>query len=195
MEVDMSAGYSKQDLLSFLDYLSNKGLMNKDTVSSRRAAVNTLLSILSDDEAANLKGLDLDTLLQRFVNLKGSGFKPESVRVYKSRLGAVLADFERYKRDPLNYKPNHTARERAQRPQNGDTHKETPKRAAIPLSGTAGFGTASVNDDEIQAIEFPIPIRKGVIVRVAGIPSDLTPEEAQKIGNVILALSGSQETD
>jgi hypothetical protein len=45
------------------------------------------------------------------------------------------------------------------------------------------------------AIEFPIPIRKGVIVRVAGIPSDLSPEEATKIGNVILALSGSQELD
>jgi hypothetical protein len=190
MEVDMSTGYSRQDLLNFLDYLSNKGLMKKDTVSSRRAAVNTLLSILSDDEATNLKGLDMDMLLQRFVNLKGSGFKPESVRVYKSRLGAVLADFERYKRDPLNYKPNHAARERPSRSQNGETPKETPKQAATPPPVTA-----SANDDEIQAIEFPIPIRKGVIVRVAGIPSDLTPEEATKIGNVILALSGSQEAD
>jgi hypothetical protein len=184
----MSTGYSKQDVLNFLDYLSNKGLMNKDTVASRRAAVNTLLSILSDDEAANLKGLDMDVLLQRFVNLKGSGFKPESVRVYKSRLGAVLADFERYKSNPLTYKPN-TPRERPSRSQNGEAPKETPKRPAAPPAGTP------VNDDEIQAIEFPIPIRKGVIVRVAGIPSDLTPEEATKIGNVILALSGSQEAD
>jgi hypothetical protein len=192
MEVDMSTGYAKQDVLNFLDYLSNKGLMNKDTVAARRAAVNTLLSILSDEESANLRGLDLDMLLQRFVNLKGSGFKPESVRVYKSRLGAVLADFERYKSDPLKYKPNHTARDRTQRSQNGDTAKETSRQTAAPAPPA---GTASANDDEIQAIEFPIPIRKGVIVKVTGIPSDLTPEEATKIGNVILALSGSQETD
>lgn len=184
----MTTSYSKQDVLQFLDYLSNKGLMNKDTVSSRKAAVNTLLSILSDEEAANLKGLDVDLLLHRFAHKKGSGFKPESIRVYKSRLNSVLADFERYKRDPVNYKPNQTSRERPQRAQNGEAQKEIPKRTPPPRTGGAA-------DDEIEAIEFPIPIRKGVIVRVAGIPSDLTPEEATKIGNVILALSGSQEVD
>src|SRR5262245_41790498 len=148
MEADMATTYSKQDVLQFLDYLSSKGLMNKDTVSSRRAAVNTLLSILSEEEAANLKGLDVDLLLHRFANKKGSGFKPESIRVYKSRLNAVLADFERYKRDPVNYKPNHAHRERQQRAQNGEIQKETPKRSAMPPSGTGG-----TVDDEIEAIE------------------------------------------
>ncbi len=31
---------SRTSLLSFLDYLANKGLMNKATVAARKAAVN-----------------------------------------------------------------------------------------------------------------------------------------------------------
>jgi hypothetical protein len=126
-------------------------------------------------------------LLHRFANKKGNEFKPESMRVYKSRLGAVLADFERYKSNPVGYKPNHTPRMRIRL---NEAEVETSKPATVTPAVTSR-GDA----DEIEAIEFPIPIRKGVIVRVSGIPSDLTPEEATKIGNVILALSGSQEVD
>ena len=48
----MSQDFSKQSFLDFLDYLANKGLVNKSTVSSRKAAANALLDILDDGEAA-----------------------------------------------------------------------------------------------------------------------------------------------
>ncbi len=187
----MNGGYSRQALLDFLDYLGNKGLVKAATVSSRKAAVNTLLSILSEEEAADLKGLDVDALLNRFSNLNGGKFKPESLRVYKSRLNSTLEDFENYKKNPLSFKPQVSARDRSARNTARDRAEQRP--GAETRAGTADALITESFTSRVEEIVFPIPIRKGVIVKVAGIPTDLTPEEATKIGNVILALSGSQE--
>jgi hypothetical protein len=189
-ELDMNGGYSRQALLDFLDYLGNKGLVKTATVASRKAAVNTLLSILSDEEAADLSNLDVDSLIQRFSNLKGADFKPESLRVYKSRLSSALEDFASWKRNPVAFKPQVATRDRSTRSQ----ARERPAQAAPETkTGTADALITESFTSKIEEIVFPIPIRRGVIVKVAGIPADLTPEEATKIGNVILALSGSQE--
>src|SRR5262249_12701924 len=105
-----------------------------------------------------------------------------------SRLNSVLEDFHRYKKDPTGYKPHAPAKERAARPASPKPRPgDAPKRSIAT--------DATDDDDELKTeeIDFPIPIRKGVIVTVSGIPADLTPEEATKIGAVILALSGSQE--
>jgi hypothetical protein len=186
----MTGGYSKQALLDFLDYLGNNGLMKAATVASRKAAVNTLLSILPNEEVADLSNLDIETLVHRFLNKKGGEFKPESLRVYKSRLSSTLEDFESYKRNPLGFKPQVSVRDRTTRNSTRDKPNLPPTVAKI---GTADAHITESFTSKIEEIVFPIPIRKGVIVKVAGIPADLTPEEATKIGNVILALSGSQE--
>ncbi len=184
--------YSREAILEFLDFLAAKGLLNRTTAVSRKAAVNTLLSILSPEEAGNLRKLDVDDLVLRFSNLKGSDFKPESLRVYKSRLSSVLDDYHRYKTDPLSFRPRVAQRSRGTKPADARTEKSSDTRPTQNPETERGAENA-VTEDPIQSIVFPIPIRPGVIVKVAGIPSDLTPEEAQKIGNVILALSGSQE--
>lgn len=188
----MAADYSRDAVLDFLDFLANKGLLNRGTAVSRKAAVNTLLSILSEEEAADLRALDLDDLVLRFSNLKGSEFKPESLRVYKSRLNSVLQDYARYKSDPLGFKPKISGRERSEKQSRTQADKVGSSKSE-KVATPAVVQPLRSQDDETQSIVFPIPIRSGVIVKVAGIPSDLTPEEAQKIGNVILALSGSQE--
>ncbi len=97
--------FSKAKFLEFLDFLGNKGLMNKMTVASRKAAVKTFLSILSDQEAQDVTKLDLNELAIRFSNLKGAEFKPESIKVYKSRVTTALEDFKKYRANPLSFKP------------------------------------------------------------------------------------------
>jgi hypothetical protein len=194
LETNMTQDYSRQAVLKFLDHLADKGLANRATVVSRKAAVNTLLSILSDDEASDLRKLDVDDLLLRFFNLKGEGFKPASLNVYKSRLNSVLSDFERYRQNPLGFKSRVTARDKVGRAKadarDADDNKLAPAKSKRPAQ------PEKVEEQvAFEKIDFPIPIRPGVIVKVTGIPSDLTPDEAVKIGNVILALSGSQEAE
>lgn len=195
MNEQTSQAISRSDILRFLDYLADKGLAKRATVQSRKAAVNTLLSILSDEEAADLRGLDIDGLIGRFHNIKGDDFKPASLRVYKSRLQNVIHDYGRYKQSPLNYRPLQGG-ERPSKPRQETARSAVSDKSASQVLSAVPEAEKFAISGGVEAVEtivFPIPLRRGVIVRVSGIPSDLTPEEAEKIGNVVLALSGSQE--
>ena len=183
----MATDHSREALLAFLDYLGAKGLMKKGTVSARKAAVNALLGILPNEEAKDLSELDLDQLVQRFSNLKGSKFKPQSLRVYKSRLASALEDFRSYRADPLSFRPGLSPKER--RPLG-----RTPQRAGNEeKAGSAHPPRPPKSTLLADELIFPIPIRDGVIVRIACIPSDLTLAEARKIANVVLALATKDE--
>ncbi len=180
----MSTDYSREGLLSFLDYLGAKGLMKRPTVSGRKAAANALLGILTAEEAKDLSKLDLDQLTRRFSNLKGKDFKPKSLQVYKSRLASALEDFQNYRRNPLAFRPSLSPKER--RVSASLPRKEVRDETVV---GTPTRQHVSIADELI----FPIPLRDGVVVRIACIPSDLTTAEARKIANVVLALATKDE--
>ena len=61
---------------AFLDWMSEKGLMAKNTVVARKAAANKVLGTLSNEEAQDVTVLDLDTVMRRFTNLEGKGYTP-----------------------------------------------------------------------------------------------------------------------
>jgi hypothetical protein len=169
--------FSKAKLLDFLDFLGNKGLMNKMTVASRKAAANTLLSILSEQEAQDITKLDLNEVAMRFTNLKGAEFKPESIKVYKSRVSSAIEDFKKYRASPLTFKPSIVS-PKAPSAQKADKDSE---QNSVVKSGKFV--------DDPSGVTFPVPIRPNVVVRIVGVPSDLTKREAAKIANVVVALA------
>jgi hypothetical protein len=177
----MAQGFSKTELLKFLDYLADKGLMKGSGVASRKAAVNSFLGILKPEEAEDLTNLNLDEVAMRFANLKGSQFKPESMRVYKSRVSSSLEDFKNYRKNPIAFKPSAPIVKNAGTSKNekSGTKSKFQKASSIKES----FFESS------QEVSFPIPIRPNVIVHLVGIPNDLTKREATKIANVVVALA------
>ena len=102
---------TRQDFLAFLDWMSEKGLMAKNTVAARKAAANKVLGILSDDEAQDVTALNLDTVMRRFNNLEGRGYTPGSLTTYFSRLRSALDDFKLYLDKPLTFRPGVQPRE------------------------------------------------------------------------------------
>jgi site-specific recombinase XerC len=177
----MAETISKAQLTDFLDFLGKKGLMNAATVAARKAATNTMLGILSEEEAADVSDIDLEDLSRRFLNLKGNNFKPESVRVYKSRLSGTLGDYKSYKKDPLKFRPSLTVKAppspRQDKPESTNPREQRPQV------------------DSNNEVAFPIPIRPDKVVRLVGVPSDLTKREAAKIANVIMALAQNSEVE
>ncbi len=67
----MTQGFSRSDLLQFLEYLGDKGLMNQQTAAARKASVGSLLGILTDEEAGDVTRLDLNQVAQRIRELEG----------------------------------------------------------------------------------------------------------------------------
>ena len=178
----MAQGLSKTDLIQFLDFLGDKGLMNPQTASARKASVGSLLGILNEDEAADVTKLDLNQVTQRFLNLKGSEFKPESVKVYKSRTESSIRDFVAYKKDPLSFKP--ALEQRA--PRSTEAKSKSPASERVETTPSSQHVPISFQTD---GLVFPIPLRPDVTIKIAGIPPDLSQAEARKISNVIAALA------
>lgn len=180
----MASGRSKEEFLSFLDFLSDKGLLAKATAQSRKASANKVFAILDPEEAEDVTGIDLDAVMYRFGNLKGQEYTPQSLQTYKSRIRSALDDFANYRSNPLSFKPSLQQRMKI-------TKKDMPGKAVdsegdgLEVSPTPQ--PPSTTSVTLAANILPIPLRQGLTVQVAHLPFDLTKAEATKIANIILA--------
>jgi hypothetical protein len=158
------------------------GLINNTTASARKAAVNKVLGILDDSEAADVSVIDIDEVMGRFHNLAGEKYTPESLTAYKSRVKSAIDDFLRYQKDPLNFKPSAQGASK----RSVDRQKTAPSaistRREPPSAPLSEAPPASVNI-------VPIPIRPDLTIKIQGLPYDLTTQEAAKIANVIKAMA------
>jgi hypothetical protein len=185
-----TARTSQRDLVAFIDFLADKGIMNTQTAAGRKSAVNTLLSALDPNETADVTPLDLDEVSKRFMNKRGSAFKPDSVKIYKARVASAIQDFLKYKADPLNFKVGITSKPTTIT----RTEKNAPAQANLSLSTTppqvhsSAHHQVFVSPSEIEIV-VPIPIRPNTIVKIVGLPSDLTKQEAAKLANIIQAFA------
>jgi hypothetical protein len=179
----MSGSRSRAELLKFLDYVGSKGLLSPATAESRKASVNKVLGILSDDEAEDVSKLDLEEVVHRFANLHGQSYTQDSLRTYKSRTKSSIEDFLRYVDNPLSFKVGGQTRERKSKQSNGQAgapRREMDAPPPAPPRGSPPIAASSI---------LPIPIRADLVVHVQGLPFDLTEAEAKKIANVIQAMA------
>lgn len=176
---------SLEALLSFLDWTADKGHMAKNTVAGRKAAVTNVLGVLDPEEKGDVTAVDLDSAMTRFINLHSKKYNTSSLNVYRSRTNAALRDFERWLADPLAFKPqsqkidkkNLTNSTKSQKPV--ITKDQQTEHQPIGVAPTA----------QASANVFPIPIRDNIVVRIHGLPFDLTKAEAERIANVVRAMA------
>lgn len=174
---------SLASLIEFLEWTAEKGLMAKNTVGGRKAAVSQVLGVLDPEEQGDVTTVDLDGAMTRFINLHGKKYNTSSLNVYKSRTNAAIKDFQQWLADPLSFKP-----------QSGKAEKggnKPPKKKPVPVPETpspAGSGPA-MHPAQSTANVFPIQIRENLIVRIHGLPFDLSKAEAERIANVVRAMA------
>lgn len=174
---------SREALCDFLDYLADKGLMQKNTVAARKAAVTKVLGILDDVEASDITTIDVEDAVSRFQRLHGRDYTPTSLIAYKSRLKSAVDDFLSYLNNPLAFRPSVQSRARMRtktaREEQAESSSKPERRSeqARPIAMPAAAG-----------LILPIPIRPDLTVHVQGIPFDLTEAEARKIAAVVTAM-------
>jgi hypothetical protein len=170
-------------LLGFIDYLGTKGLAPKNTVAGRKAAVSKVLGVLDPEEVGDVTTIDLDNAMTRFFNLEGKSYKPESLGVYRSRVNASINDFKSYLESPATFR---TGGNNGQKKAKGEAKK--PVKESVSMKEEPApprFEQASASHVNV----FPIPIRPDVVVRIHGLPFDLTSTEADKIAAVVRAMA------
>ncbi len=181
----MNHDKSRAELLGFLDYSKSKGLLKPASAEARKAAVNQVLGILSDDEAQDVSKIDIDQVLDRFQNLHGKRYTPDSLRTYRARVRNSIADFLRYQQNPMDYQPRTTVSIKRM------TSTKPPARQLLieakrddPVSPLRVVSSA-----HMSTATLPIPLRPDLTVLIHGLPFDLTVSEATKIANVVMAMS------
>lgn len=185
----MNDSRSSTAVMQFLEYCKDKGLMKPRTAESRKAAVNQVLGILSEDEASDVAKIDLDAVMRRFQNLHGDRYTPDSLRTYKARVKNSIFDFLRFRENPMDFKATQSVSAKS-----SSKPKPTPKPAAghdkAPQPTAAWSSSAS---SFLSTSTLPIPIRQDLTVLIHGLPFDLKEPEARKIANVVLALAGARD--
>jgi hypothetical protein len=174
---------SREALIGFLDYLAEKGLMQRNTVQSRKAAVTKVLGILDEVEAADVTIVDVEDVFARFQRLRQHDYTPISLVSYKSRLKSALDDFRSYLSNPLAFRPGVQSRVRTrsklakdeQLESGGRSERRPEQGRPVPMPAAAGH-------------ILPIPIRPDLTVHIQGLPFDLTESEARKIAAVVTAM-------
>jgi Site-specific recombinase XerD len=181
--------YSLEALNRFLDYAAEKGLLKRNTAVSRKQASNKILSVLEPDEARDLRTVDVDQAFERFANLQGTAFKPDSLRVYQSRLRSSLSDFFSWVENPAGFKPSGNQR-------NGASGKRQVKKAERPDTPASGPYSTDARPTPVQSLDahqqsdgiaIPVPLRAGLTVQILNVPADLTATEAEKLAAIIKA--------
>ncbi len=181
----MDDGYSAQKLIEFLDFLISKGLMNKETANSRKVSSTKILEILDESEKSDLRTLDVDKVFNRFINIKGKDYNPLSLKVYKARFSSALNDFLSWKTNPVSFKPSGSTRTSRTKP--SEVKERTNGNISRPVGSQSNESKLADAVNTPDHLSLPIPLRKGVIVKVLGLPNDLTPDEAKKIAAIVSA--------
>lgn len=176
--------YSTSSLLTFLEYAERKGLMNKRTAQSKKNSVGSIVEILDEHEKIDVRELDVDQVLERFANIQGPNFTPVSLTSYKSRLASSIREFVRYKDNPLTYSSKKN--KKLKRPKASST---SLSRASNSVPSQSKINALQPADTVLSQHVFPIPLRNNCVVKIAGLPFDLTEAEAKKIGAVVSALA------
>lgn len=180
----MDKDYSSEGLLAFLREATLAGRMAPALARSRRAAARVLFAELSENEAADLRQLDIDALKSRFLDIQGDGLRSEVVELYAERLHGALDDYFRFVEAPDSFVSKAAAQTASPR------DKQSPKTREERALETVRLSAPRQRPDVI-----PIPLQQDRVVYLHGIPADLTPQEARKISRVVEALANDTEED
>lgn len=179
--------YTQDGLLEFLKQSGMAGMINPATARSRRTAAEHLLTQLSGDEVQDLRKVDVDDLCSRFHKLQGSSIRPETLRLYNTRLKAALTDYFSWIDDPDGFVSVGAESRSLRKRSESDRGRRSAEEKALEEI------RLGVPDKPSEIL--PVPIRPDLVVFIQGIPLDLTPDEADKIARVIRALASEAGED
>lgn len=179
--------YSVGELLSFLDYVVEKGLQAEATAKSRKTAATKVLEAVDDAEKQDLRSLDREAAFTRFMNLNKKTYSPESFQVYRSRFNSALDDFLRYAEDPSSFRPvasPKTSRSRAAG-ENGKSASKGRSNEPEKKGASAAAPVLALPAPE-PMLEIPVPLSDGKIARLL-LPKALKKSDADRISALVAA--------
>ena len=182
---------STEDVIRFLDFASQRGLMKKASVVSLKTACKNVFSVLDEIEAADVFSWDLDVVIQRYQNINSMKVRPETMHTYGQRVKYAVTEFMKYNEDPANWKPSGGQRSASsnQASRNARTNQRPSARER-----TSDISRPEEVSDPSEIVHH-FPIRRDKVVRITGIPFDVKRSEMSRLTNFLGNLVAEAEDE
>jgi hypothetical protein len=173
--------YTPERLLDFLREAPKQGLLNPAVARSRANAIDQLFTVLTGDERADIRRIDVERLPGRLLKIQGSTIRPEVVELYRTRVSEALVDYLAWLGNPTTFATisGHTLRR--------------DFRTALPVPDNAEEARAlediALATSERRKDFVVVPLRDDVTVYITNLPLDLDATEAAKIARVVNAMA------
>jgi hypothetical protein len=190
-----------QGLVEFFDRAAGRGELNKSTALATRTTARKVLAVESEDlSSVDVRRLDVDDVLDRFVRLNKAAYSDGSIETYRTRFRLGVAMYLAWLDNDADWKSagrtaapaKRSARQPAGNGRAGSrTPRERPDRTAEPGTpepppSEAAYANASAG----RVMTYDVPLRPDLVVRLT-LPIDLTATDAKRLSNFINALAFS----
>ena len=176
---------TKPNILRFIQYAIDKGLVKANTGTGWRSACVKILETVADDQ--DLAGLDVQREVLQFNNRHPGLLSPDSLAQYQGRVMLVLSEYAKWQQNPTTYKG---VTSKTLGPRNG-SKKPGDKAPAPALPVVAEQQVQPKQPHTLVATEtslvLPFPLRPSFLAQIV-IPRDLTKDEATRLCTFIQAL-------
>lgn len=159
-------------LVDHWSWAAQKGLLNEHTAKALRSACSQILSALDDWESVDINTLDLDDAINRFENLKGKNFKPQTLASYERRFRRAIRSFKDYIREPSGWSPK--------------SRTSSKKSEAKPMDNIARNEQNTLVETKGLST-YPFPLRQDTSA-VLMLPNNLTSDEVKRLHIFMQAL-------
>ncbi|HEX4081635.1 MAG TPA: hypothetical protein VHX40_01635 [Acidimicrobiales bacterium] len=177
-------------LVQFLTFAGKKGLMAVRTAEAYKSAATRILEIDGEDWLnTDLRSIDVDMQVERFVRLHGTNVKLDTLHTYKSRFKSAVTEYLRYVNDPMSYRePTSQRSEKVRKAPRAEPKRQgTESSVSVSPRGADGSSAAQF-EDRPNLVKYPFPLRSGQMAYFE-LPRDLSRAEAQRMAAFVASLA------
>ena len=174
-------------LLEFLDYARAKGILARKTADAYKSASSLVLSIEGEGwEATDLRNVDLDQQVNRYIRLRGQKASPQTLATYHQRVATAIDLYLDFLGNPAGF------RGPAGRPRQavGGGRRETGPSVSNPPTQQPARGRKAT-----VLVTYPFPLRSGAMAYLQ-LPRQLSEADVKRLSTFLqsLAIDGDDTT-
>lgn len=172
-----------QGLVEFLQRLGRQGKLKANTSGAYASASEKVLEIDEGWQTLDLRSLDAEEQLDRFVNLRHASYTPASLTTYKTRFTRSLEMYLAYLEDPSGWRPP-----RSEKPARAKREKGESLPEVVTSETEEEKSTHRGQQPPKDLDRFAFNLRPGLLAYVE-VPADMTKAEAKRLQAFVEALA------
>lgn len=189
-DIAMNADFSSTAFRQFIEKLPELNLTGEATARNLKNSSLLLLSGLENNEYSDIRELNIDQLVQKYVSTAESEPSESSIQAYKSRFNSAVSKFIDFQ---LGVKLPSSDEEHSIGESEQVVVKKKPlprvRRSVVEATMQQDSISQQLTQNVMSSHTFSAPLllrpETGLTIEIKGLPLDLTNEEAERIASFL----------